>query len=331
MRRPNGRKRSLLIQLTIFLLAAGTATACSIPVFRYALTRWRATPYVALVVHKEPLSESHKKVVEYMKKKASDRDTRPNLRVRKVNLKKQDGVPDDLKPEQTPRLMLMHPRLPQDHRIMWKGKINKKKVNRMVDSPVRQKLAKRLLDQHAAVWVLLKSGNEDRDQRARQLLKKQLDRLEEKVMLPMGYQGPGSGSNSDDSGGVEFSMMELDRDATEEETLVSMLLHLEPGLTKDKYSKEPMAFPIFGRGRVLYALVGEGINKQNISRVSSFLVGGCQCQVKSAAPGTDLLLAADWSGVKYSGRRRGAPPSVQGAAGRGKRSPQKTPPGGNEQ
>ncbi len=325
MHRLTERKYTLLIQLTVFFLAAGTAAACSIPVFRYALTRWRATPYVALVVHKEPLSEENTEAVKYLKKKASDRDTRPNLRVQKVNLNKEKDVPDDLKPEQTPRIMLMHPRLPPDHRIMWKAQIKKQAVDRMVDSPVRQKLAKRLLDQHAAVWVLLKSGNEERDQRARKLLKEQLDRMEERIMLPMGYEGPGSGSDSEDSGGVDFSMMELDREAAEEEALVSMLLHMEPGLTKDKYSEEPMAFPIFGRGRVLYALVGEGINEQNIARVSSFLVGGCQCQVKSAAPGTDLLLAADWSSVKYSGRR-GAPPSVQGAMGGRRRSPQKAPP-----
>lgn len=200
--------------------------------------------------------------------------------------------------------------------------MEKEAVDRMVDSPIRQKLAQRLLDQHAAVWVLMESGNESRDSRARKLLKKQLDRMEERVMLPMGYQGPGSGSGSDESKDIEFSMLRLDRDDPEEEALVSILLHSEPGLTKEKYSDQPMAFPVFGRGRVLYALVGEGINKQNIARVSAFLVGGCQCQVKSAAPGTDLLLAADWSSVAYSGRYGGAPPSVQGAmGGRGRRAP----------
>jgi hypothetical protein len=315
--------------LAILLLVAGTAAACSIPVFRYALTRWRATPYVALVVHEKPLSEDHEGIVEYLKKKASDKDTRPNLRVQKLDLNENEDARKELDPEQTPRIMLMHPQLPPGHRIMWKGPMKKKAIDRMVDSPVRQKLAQRLLNNHAAVWVLVESGNESRDNRARKLLKEQLDSMEEKVMLPMGYQGPGSSSGSDsgseNKNAVEFSMLRLKRSDPKEGAFVSTLLHTEPGLTKDKYKDQPMAFPIFGRGRALYALVGEGINKQNIARVSSFLVGGCQCQVKSAAPGTDLLLAADWSSVKYSGGRGGAPPSVQGAMGGRRRSPRGAP------
>jgi hypothetical protein len=55
-----------------------------------------------------------------------------------------------------------------------------------------------------------------------------------------------------------------------------------------------MAFPVFGRGRVLWALVGAGIAKENIAEAGEFLTGPCSCQVKSLNPGCDLLLAADW-------------------------------------
>jgi hypothetical protein len=53
-------------------------------------------------------------------------------------------------------------------------------------------------------------------------------------------------------------------------------------------------FPVFGQGRVLYALVGAGINEMTIAETCGFLVGACSCQVKALNPGTDLLIWADW-------------------------------------
>ena len=43
--------------------------------------------------------------------------------------------------------------------------------------------------------------------------------------------------------------------------LLQMLLNTEDDL---KTMKEPMAIPVFGRGRALYALVGKGINEETI-------------------------------------------------------------------
>jgi len=73
-----------------------------------------------------------------------------------------------------------------------------------------------------------------------------------------------------------------------------MLLGSESDLAE---KKEPMAFPVFGRGRVLYALVGAGVNADNVRRVGTFIGGECSCTVKHGNPGTDLLLVADWSDV----------------------------------
>jgi hypothetical protein len=55
-----------------------------------------------------------------------------------------------------------------------------------------------------------------------------------------------------------------------------------------------MAFPIFGRGRALYALVGNGIAPDLIEEASQFLCGACQCTVKRENPGVDLLMHVAW-------------------------------------
>ena len=88
-----------------------------------------------------------------------------------------------------------------------------------------------------------------------------------------------------------FSMLRLDRSNEEEAFFVASLLQSEEDLMG---IAEPMAFAVFGRGRVLYALVGQGINPSNIRRACEFIIGPCSCQVKDTNPGIDLLLKATW-------------------------------------
>ena len=55
-----------------------------------------------------------------------------------------------------------------------------------------------------------------------------------------------------------------------------------------------MAFPIFGRGRVLPPMVGEAINTENITLAANYLCGACSCQMKAQNPGMDTLSNLDW-------------------------------------
>ena len=56
-----------------------------------------------------------------------------------------------------------------------------------------------------------------------------------------------------------------------------------------------MAIPVFGRGRALCALVGDGLSEDEIASAAKFLCGACFCSVKRDCPGKDLLLDADWT------------------------------------
>jgi hypothetical protein len=74
--------------------------------------------------------------------------------------------------------------------------------------------------------------------------------------------------------------------------LLTLLSKSEPDL--DEYADEPMVFPVFGRGRVLFTLIGEGITSDNIRETIAFLVGPCGCEIKMMNPGVDILMAANW-------------------------------------
>ncbi len=112
---------------------------------------------------------------------------------------------------------------------------------------------------------------------------------------------------------IAFSMVRVSRTDPAEAFLVRMLLQSESDLpTLD----EPMAFPVYGRGRVLYALVGAGTNAVNIGGACAFLTGPCLCECKAPSIGAVRLMAADWIGGGPPGsrdRRR----QVEGAPGDG--------------
>jgi hypothetical protein len=65
-----------------------------------------------------------------------------------------------------------------------------------------------------------------------------------------------------------------------------------------KYDGEPIAFPLFGRCRLLYALVGEGIIEGTVLEACTFLIGPCTCEVKAQNEnGVDLLTSVDWDSL----------------------------------
>jgi hypothetical protein len=68
---------------------------------------------------------------------------------------------------------------------------------------------------------------------------------------------------------------------------------------------QPVAFPIFGRGRVLQGLIGNQIEHNQIMDTCLYMAGDCSCEIKWQNPGIDLLMSADWykvlAGVAPSG------------------------------
>ena len=91
---------------------------------------------------------------------------------------------------------------------------------------------------------------------------------------------------------IQFTTVRLNRDDPAEQFLLQSLLNSEEDLVD---FDRPLAFPVFGRGRVLYALVGNGIASHTVRMASSFMAGPCSCQVKNQNLGFDLLLQTDWN------------------------------------
>lgn len=271
------------------LLPAAVVRACNIPVFRYALERWTADPYEARVYHQGPLRPAERALEEQLRR-ATEGSAPANLTVAWLDVAQLP--PEARRPATLPWLELRYPAATRIEAPAWEGPLDEAAVARLVGSPARRELTRRILGGESAVWLLLECGRPAEDEAAARLLADELARLGQTLQLPqlttspedqLAPQGPPLR--------LAFSLLRVARQDPAERVLVSLLLGSEPDLREHD---APMVFPVFGRGRVLYALIGRGITADNTQEAAAYLVAACSCQVKREHPGIDLLLGADW-------------------------------------
>ena len=249
-----------MFRSVIFFFVASSAFACSVPVFRYALEHWEADAY-RVTVPKGVKLEGKFHVTE----------------------------------AETTKIELRHPASMRRDEVIWSADYTESNAKRLADSPTRREIADRLANGESAVWVLLESGDKAKDDEAAKFLDERLEYLSGVMELPaLDQQDIKNGLVSIPGDGLRlaFSTLRLKRDDPAEDAFVAMLLASEPDLRD--FDDQPMAFPVFGQGRVLYALVGKGIRVETVDHAAQFLIGSCSCQVKEQNPGVDIVMAVDW-------------------------------------
>ncbi len=256
--------------VALCLVLVPPARACDTPVYRYALESWPADNYRAVVIHRGPLTAEARLLADHLQERAAS----ANLSVQVVDL---DWPPDEL-PEPVrnldvsagPRLIVNYPTVTRIDGEAWSGALTPEAVEALLDSPLRRKVVSHLRAGET-VWLLLESGTRGADEAAAKAVDENRPASPPSVVL------------------------RVRRDDPAEAVLVRQLFGSEPDLAG---LSEPMAFPVFGRGRVLYALVGAGVTAENVRKAAAFLGGDCSCTIKRDNPGTDLLLTADWGELK---------------------------------
>jgi hypothetical protein len=279
-----------LIVCLLSVLAPLPACACSVPVFRYALERWAADPLPVVVLHDKALSGEQEKLIERI------RNTRfANARVVLVDVAK--GAEAQFTRDTRiplPQIVVNYAEGNKPDAPAWIAPLDTESVAALLDSPLRQEAGRRILAGQSAVWVLLECGDVKKDDQAARLLEAELSRMPRELKLPVPEDAVAEeilAGSKRPAPRIEFSLLRLSRRDAAERAFVSMLLNTEDDL---KNYDEPMAFPIFGRGRALEGLIGKGITAENIKSSCAFLIGDCSCEVKRINPGRDMLMAVDW-------------------------------------
>ena len=323
--------------LAVCLLScySGPAMACRVPVFRNALDQWPSGSYRVTVFHNGTLSTEQQAVVDALRKTADKAVA--NLDMTNVDVSRRSGASSNAPaiaspPKQLPWMIVqtpdpravrqimqpgrmgpgpgapmgfpappeLKPETGEATRTVWSGPVTADHYVRLLDSPARREMTRRILAGDSVVWLLLESGDQGLDATANSLLQTESPKLQKTLTLeaagPVG--APDAPMDPRDNASrpakIAFSILRVSRTDPAEELFIAQLLHAGEDFTQ---AKGPIVFPIFGRCRVLTGITGPDLNPESIASVAAFLCGNCSCVVKDRRPGTELLVAADWSSV----------------------------------
>ncbi|TDU72889.1 hypothetical protein EI77_01355 [Prosthecobacter fusiformis] len=261
----------MLFRLFILGLAlASTASACTIPVFRFALDRWEADAFHLVL----PPSVSQDAAVSDL------------LRPLRANGKANVSITSA--PEAT-EAALKYSR-ESDH-LVWSGALNAQTLPMLLDSPARQELLKKILAGDSVIWVIVEGGSQE-DKAEAERIEKRLGFLEQVAALPV--QNPNDPDSQLGPGPplrLKFATLRLRRDDAAEQPLIRMLAGPEG---KVDASTTSFAAAVFGRGRVLGAWPLADLDDASLEDACMFLVGRCSCRLKNENPGWDILMNVDW-------------------------------------
>jgi hypothetical protein len=283
-------KYLLLVLAGIILVepALREARSCSVPVFRYALERWKPDPYKGIFIYRGAITEKDRALLKQLNPECP-----LNLRIREIETAAftEKRLKDLLKgpvPEKLPVLAIWYPDQMGKTAPLWTVELTPATLKALTYSPKRKALAEDLINGESIVWVFVPSGNSEKDKRAKALIQQELDLALSDLakMPPYILSGPSQKKLI-----YGFKILTLSRTEPEERFFLDMLMKSD---ALDQHKDEPMAFPVFGRSRMLGCMFGEYLSGKNIQSAISYLATTCSCDAKAKHPGIDLLVGAPW-------------------------------------
>lgn len=284
--------RRIVLLLNLLLVGASPSLACNVPVFRYALERWKPSPYEVFVFHKGPLPAEQQRLVTLLDEPA----TVTNVSVVAVDtLKPMDRETREVFNHHAwkatlPFVVVRYPSSRVETPSAWTGPLTEANVRGIMDSPARQRIVKLLARGESAVFVLVSGGDDRTDRTTLTKLKRDLGQTAKEIELPP-IEKNDPDLLTDLPVKVSFPIVKVSRTDPREAIFAEMLVNSEDHLPS---TKGPLVFPIFGRGRVLCGLDSEDLGEGEAASECRFLCAACSCKVKEQARGVDLLMAADW-------------------------------------
>lgn len=326
------RANCILATLTLSALAI-PAIACNIPVFRYALERWSSDEIKVTVFHDSSLLAKQLSSIDSLRSAATSGGGNANILVETVST---ESIPRTLQSlwEQVRKeassdlnspIAVAHGKHRKGPFIAWVGSLVDASST-LVDSPVRQKLAKRLLAGDAIVWLVIEAKNSDESSARIAQLQDQVKKLASQIELPEGIGLPGSELFSEVPLLLQHSILKIQRDDPNEKFLLGIFQGFQP----EAYERgEALYVPVFGRGRALEVIPESQLDDALARDLTQFLCAACSCQVKEQNPGFDLLLNVDWD-LELFGEGGEKPPASEKGLGQQKKVLLQIPPGRNK-
>lgn len=256
-------------------LAGGASSACTVPVFRYALDHWPGDPYQLEAPEgwmEGPAATDLRKLLD---------ETRTEILLQ------------PLRDVSGPARLL----LPREGTVVWSGELDDTAGDLFI-SPARRELASRILSGESMVWVMVTSGNQAVDEVLEERMTARLEYLQSVAAIPeQDPTDPDSKLGPGPELRVGLSFLKVAYDDPREQVFLRMLAGPRSELLEantETGEREPFGGVVFGRGRVLGAWPSSSLDEEGLDEVSLFLLGACSCRVKFQNPGWDLALAVNW-------------------------------------
>ncbi len=317
------------IAALILLTSTSIVAACNIPVFRFALERWRADSCELVVFSEQPLSPADETLISELELSSTLKGGHANLNVLRVDVSKtKDQELRDLWIATKQKTNLTLPAtvvrsLKGKGQALnhWHGSLQELRTASLLSSPARSELVRRLQEGDSVVWLMIQSSDEKRNRAVRDTLNAQCKQLPKSIQLPEGIGLPGSELYSEVPLLLHFSVLEIAPDDPAEQYLIRQI----SGLRFDAFRNgDPLIVPVFGRGRALEVIPADQLNADLIHQLTEFLCGACSCQVKEQNPGFDLLLTTDWNFALFGEDAEGPPAEAANGSGQ-KKTPELIP------
>jgi hypothetical protein len=316
--------RQVAVVSGAMVICSAVAVACNIPVFRFALERWKPDSCEVVVFHKSTMAGDDEKFVGELEAASLAKDGDANLNVIRCDLNTNTDQEFNelwlaISEKTDAKLpMLVARSLKGRGKTInhWHGSLKDARAAELLQSPIRTELSKRLQSGDAIVWLVINSSDEKRTAAAKELLSQQCKKLPGKIELPEGIGLPGSELYSEVPLLLQFSILEMDASDPKEQYLVRQLTGFQ---TEAFAAGEPLIVPVFGRGRSLEVIPGSQLTGELIHDLTEFLCGACSCQVKEQNPGFDLLLSTNWNVALFGEDSEGPPSEAAEGSGQKKR------------
>lgn len=280
----------------LFLVMLGTSMesiGCTTPVFLYAMEMWEQDLYEGVVIYDASEGSRDRYLMDYLKDSVTGNGylnlylTEMDISTEKKHIRELLGRNI---PEKLPAIVLWYPGQMGHSPPLWSGSLSRSSVQQLRDSRKRKEIGDHLVRGAPVVWIMIKSGNLEKDTATIGKLQRELEYVKNESLNDI-YLQPHLEHVKNKS--ELFPLVVLSRSDLQTEVILSdMLMNFFEGTGGER---EPIVFPVFGRGRSLGVLAGSDINAQNIRQVISFLLNPCSCQIKVGNPGFDLMMHADWN------------------------------------
>jgi hypothetical protein len=289
---------SLLGFVGLIVLLTTHASACNIPVFRYALERWKPDLCRLTVFHDSRLTNADDAIIASIRSESVDAGGGLNNSVEVVDVR------DEIKEEHAnlwksvknnaqsgkPYAALTCKVAMERSLTQWHGPLSQLNSETWFAPRVSKAVTSRLLTGDAIVWLLVPGKDENKNEATRKVLNTTLPALEKKIKLPDGIGLPGSELYSELPLLVKFSVFELDPRESDHQVWIKLFR----GIRSDELDT-PLVVPVFGKARALEVVPGDSLDVGLIEDLTMFLCGACSCQVKERNPGFDLLVSVKWN------------------------------------